>query len=254
VTPFGDDSDVTPRRNLDDRTVELLLSGREVDGETELGALISQVRSLADGPAPAPSSALAAMLEGGLDAATLPVPTATSAVSWRRRSWALPLQFSLAGSACLALILGAAAANELPAPAQTAVANAVEAVTPLHVPRPAAHSAPAVVPTPTPTRTPVPAAQDPSPRATHADDPTGRTGIDDHQNGVRPAASPDGGPSGSRGGDDGHPRVSPSPDDLQPADKSGDGKGSGDRRKSGSGDGSGSGSAHGVPSEPPSHD
>jgi hypothetical protein len=249
MSPFDDDSDVTPRRDLDDRTVELLLSGREVAGESELGSLIGQVRSLADTPAPAPSSALAAILEDGLDAATLtlPVRTAPSAVSWRRRSWALPLQLSLAATGCLALILGAAAANELPSPAQTAVANAVEAVTPLHVPRPASHPAPAVAPTPT--RTAEPASHrnghDPSPRATHSEGTSGRTGNDDHR--VGPSPSPNDDRSGS-GGEQVHPRVSSSPDDLQPADKSGDGSGSGDRRKSGtdSGSGSGHGSDHGT--------
>ncbi|MCW2601518.1 MAG: hypothetical protein JWM02_3347, partial [Frankiales bacterium] len=144
MRPFDDDSNVTRRRDLDDRTADALLAGRDVEDEPELGELIGQLRSLADLPVPTPSSALAAMLEDGLDATTLALPVAphSFAVSWRQRTWALPLQLSLAGASCLALILGAAAANELPAPAQTAVANAVEAVTPLHVPRPATHPAP----------------------------------------------------------------------------------------------------------------
>jgi hypothetical protein len=250
VSPAGDDSDVTPLRDLDDRTVELLLSGRDVDGESELVGLIAQMHSLADVPAPIPSSALAAMLEDGLGATTiLPVGTAPAAVSWRRRLWALPLQLSLAVAACLALIVGAAAANELPGPAQTAVANAVEAVTPLHVPRPEARREPVVVPT----HTPAPAADRtgplPSSRASHSGDTNGRGGNDDQKQ-AQPSQGPNGGQADNGGA---RPRVSPSPDDRQPADKSGDGKGSGDRRKSGSGDGSGSPHSS-EPSKPSSHD
>jgi hypothetical protein len=80
------------------------------------------------------------------------------------RSWSLALQLGLAGAVCCALVLGAAAANELPDPAQTAVADVVEMVTPLHLPRPTEPSddpRPAV----TPTAPVTPAPQTPTPDA-----------------------------------------------------------------------------------------
>ncbi|MCW2586594.1 MAG: hypothetical protein JWN55_2110, partial [Frankiales bacterium] len=95
MSPFDDDRDVTSSRDLDDRAADGLLRGRAVPGEPELSAFVDELLALADGPAPAPSAALAAMLEGGLAADTrvLPVavPVGTKAVSWRVRGRALPL-------------------------------------------------------------------------------------------------------------------------------------------------------------------
>ena len=194
--PFDDNWHVTPRRRIDDRTADALLSGRAVEGEPELSALVGQLRSLADLPAPAPSAALAAMLENGLDPASQALDAATpappmaypAAVSWRTRTRALPLQLSLAGTAGLALVLGAAAAGALPAPAQTAVADVVEAVTPLHLPRPAAHPAPDVVPTPTGAPEAGNDQGDASPGPGGANDSGGRRGTDEHQG--QPSRSP----------------------------------------------------------------
>ena len=244
MPPPGDDRDVTPRRDLDDRTADALLSGHQVDGEPELSDLLGQLRSLADGPAPLPSTALAALLENGLDAVVVgegavPVRPTTS---WRRRTFAFPMQVSLAGAGCLVLLLGAAAANRLPATAQTAVADVVESITPLHVPRPVSHPVPAVVPTPTPTRSPgagalvngggdgSDAGQSPSPRPTQDDQ--GRGG-DGHRS--DPSPTPGAHKSGGDKGGSGHdrPEASPTPEARQPADVSGNGEGSGDRRRSG---------------------
>lgn len=140
MSPSGDNKDMSPRRDLDDRTADALLSGHAVAGEPALNEILSQMRSLADVPAPAPSSALAAMLESGVTPASLPAPAkaarparpAVGAVSWGRRAWAVPL----GAAGFLSLLVGAAAANALPDGAQTAVADVVEAITPLHVPRP----------------------------------------------------------------------------------------------------------------------
>lgn len=194
MRPRDDDQDVDPSRDLDDRSADALLSGRAVEHETALGAFVSELRGLGGASAPLPNQALAAMLDAGLTPGS-PLParprstagmrlraavswrTATDqAVSWRtapaRRSWALPLQLSLAGSGCLALVLVAAAANELPDAAQTAVADVVEAITPLELPRPSGDDQqPAVSPLPTPTTTP--SSDDPTPAAADSDDQRG---------------------------------------------------------------------------------
>ena len=199
MSPRNDDRDVN-RRRLDDRAAEALLSGRVVVGEPALAAFVQQLQSLADAPAPTPSSALAAMLEQGLDLPPVPAAQA-AAVSWRTRSWALPLQVSLGGVAALSLVLVAAVGNDLPAPAQTAVANVVEAITPLHVPRPATH-APTPKPAVTPTETVSPAAAS--------------TAKPDEQRSPRPSSSAatgehQGGPSGEhQGGQSGDRQVEPS--------------------------------------------
>lgn len=227
------------RRDLDERAAEALLAGRPVDDEPELTEAIGLVRSLADAPAPAPSATLAAMLAGGLtptETAAAPPVAAPRAVSWRQRSWALPLQLSLAGAGCLALVLGAAAANELPAPAQTAVADVVEAVTPLHVPRPPARRpAPAVSPTPPA----VPAVEStPAPRKSDdRDHPSSRStttpNADDHARGGRGEQQSGEGRHG-RGDQDSNshdgasgssaPRPSRSDDDVHNGGSSGGGR------------------------------
>jgi hypothetical protein len=222
----SDDRGVTPRRKLDNRTADALLSGRDVDGEPQLSALIAEMR--APSVAPAPNAALSAMLERGFTPDVVPILQRRV-----RRTWALPLQVALGTSACLALVLGAAATGELPDPAQTAVADVVEAVTPLHVPRPDKPPVPSVVPSTTRSAEPSPEPSD-----------------DGHRGGApRPSASPEdhsglsGGSSGDGsggGGDDrsgGRAQPTPSADD-------GDRSGSGSTRSGSTGSGStGSGSS-----------
>ena len=147
MTPSSDDPDV--KRRLDDRTADAVLSGHAVDTEPELAEFVLALRAVAS-TAPAPSAALAALLDAGFVGAAAPVAarstTWTRAVTWARaRRLALPLQVGLSAAACAALLLGGAATDSLPDPVQTAVADVVEAVTPLRVPRPEA-PAPAVVP------------------------------------------------------------------------------------------------------------
>ncbi|MGZ6793879.1 MAG: hypothetical protein ACXVFV_13055, partial [Mycobacteriales bacterium] len=62
---------MTRRHDLDDRSADALLSGRAVEGEQDLSALLGTMSRLADVPAPAPSEALAALLETGLTAEQL---------------------------------------------------------------------------------------------------------------------------------------------------------------------------------------
>jgi hypothetical protein len=222
VSPRSDDSGVTPRRRLDARTADALLAGRVVDGEAALTGLIAELRVLPD--APVPNAALSAMLASGLIPDVVPLPERRAPRV--RSTWALPLQIALGTSACVALVLGAAATGELPDPAQTAVADVVEAVTPLHLPRPATHPpVPAVVPSPTQSAQPNddqpgdgqtndgqtndqpgdgPRSQPPRPSAS-PDDHRGSGGSStgdggDHQDGGQPSASPSSGRSDHNGG------------------------------------------------------
>jgi hypothetical protein len=180
MTRSGDDQNMRRRRTLDDRSAEALLSGRAVDGEPELTAFIAALSAQA--VAAPPSVALATLLADGFvpDAATAPLAVPHSPRVGVRR-WAL--QASLGAAACVALGIGAAA-NDLPAPVQRTVADVVEALTPLTVPRPAQEPTPATTPTLSPTS--VPATQvdpdgatsdPPSTRPTeHSDDPRSGTG------------------------------------------------------------------------------
>ena len=148
------DDDLDVMRRLDDRTADAVLSGHGAEAEPELAAFVQELRTV-ETSAPVPSPALAALLEAGLVGVAAPLAprstTWTRAVTWckaHRPGLALPLQAGLAASACLALVLGGAATNALPDPVQTAVADVVEAVTPLDVPRPSHPAPPAPVVTP----------------------------------------------------------------------------------------------------------
>jgi hypothetical protein len=176
-----------------------------------LTGLIAEMRALPG--APAPNAALRAMLDNGFTPDVVPLP------GWRARRtpriWALPLRVTLSSSACLALVLGAAAAGELPDPAQTAVADVVEAVTPLHVPRPVHHPVPAVVPSPTRSATPSPRSSDThrsetrAPTATPNDRPSPERGQGKgRRGGTHPVATPQpsrGGHAASRSRGSGRP-------------------------------------------------
>ncbi len=135
MSPYDDDADVDTRRALDDRAVEALLTGHPVEGHEDLQALLTTVRTASAPTAPVPSAALAALLTDGM-----PVPASAPPVTPRprRRRVAVPAALALAITGSFGLFAGAAAANQLPARVQTAVADVVESVTPLQVPRPAA--------------------------------------------------------------------------------------------------------------------
>ncbi len=166
MTRQSDNWGMRRRRSLDDRSADALLSGRAVDGEPVLTAFVADLTAQA--VAAPPSAALAALLADGF----VPDPTTVIALSPVPRTgvrrWAL--QVSLGAAACVAVSVGAAA-NGLPAPLQTTVANVVEALTPLTVPRPADDDSPAI--TPTPDRT-----LDPATETQPTDDPSGEPSDD----------------------------------------------------------------------------
>ena len=118
---------------LGDDVAEALLAGRAMPAEADLQQLLTLLRASAAAPPPVPSAALAAVLAAGFE--PLPVTSvAPSSARWRR--WGPRVAF--AATVAITGATGATAANALPSPVQTAVADAVEALTPLDVPRPAA--------------------------------------------------------------------------------------------------------------------
>ena len=137
MSPFDDDvCDMDRRRHtaaLGDDVAEALLAGRAVPAEADLQQFLTLLRATAAAPPPVPSTALAAVLAAGFE----PLPgtaVAPSSAGWRR--WRPVVAF--AATVAITGATGAAAANALPSPVQTAIADAVEALTPLDVPRPAA--------------------------------------------------------------------------------------------------------------------
>jgi hypothetical protein len=233
----GDDSHVNRRRRLDDRAAEALLSGRAVDDEAGLSAFVAGAQAMVAATAPAPSPELAHLLEHGVAAGAV----APAAVLPRRRVSLSAVPHGRVGLAlgsalvvAIAGVLGAAAANTLPARAQTAVADVVGWVTPLHLPRP---GSPAVVPVGTPSPSP----SDDGVHATSS--PPVTEGTDDH------GSVSGSGDSGSSSSDDGSsPRPSSGSDSGTASDggSTSSGSGSDDTKATptlspGSSSGSGSG-------------
>lgn len=140
MSAFNDNLSVTPDGPLDDRILDALVAGRVVGAEPALSGLVATLRTVADCPAPAPSAALAALFVGGLtpesNVVLRPGGRTRRRAALRPRSWGFPLQLSLTAFTAVTLVLAAAATDTLPDAAQNAVANVVEAVTPLTVPRP----------------------------------------------------------------------------------------------------------------------
>ena len=144
---------------LDDRGVEQLLSGRPRATDADLLPAVELLRSVASGPAPAPGTALAQLLDTGFEPEVVPLRRPV-----RRRTWAARAGAALTASAASLLVTGTAAA--LPAPLQDGLADLVSALTPFELPRP---DAPEETPrpvspddatsSPTPTDVPSPSAR-----------------------------------------------------------------------------------------------
>lgn len=113
----------------DDRTAEALLTGRSPASEPALSAFVGDVLAAIPTEAPPPSAELAAMLESGLVGAPAVLPAALS--RRRARTWR---NVGIGTAAALGLVISAGAANALPAPAQNAVADVVNAFSPVDLP------------------------------------------------------------------------------------------------------------------------
>jgi hypothetical protein len=122
-------------RELDDATVEAVLSGKLVSAELEpLAAAVGALRALRGQPV-RPSEELAArMATGDFASAVAPRPSRRSAGRHvaRRRLAALPLRAKLAAGGVLALggLASATAAGALPDQAQQGVESVIEIITP----------------------------------------------------------------------------------------------------------------------------
>lgn len=205
--PLNDDAGMRARSSSwSDREVEALLAGRGEPGDATLLDHLQDLRRLASGPVPAPSSALEAVLKG-----EAPLAATTAAVPPRSRSRSTGRRRLRTAAVLLVATLGVttagAAANALPAPAQRAAARVLNAVTSFHFPTPARPTAPAT-PVHVPSVAPVPATAPPSqPTAV-----SNRDDGDDHEHGTSVAPR---GPSQSSAGDDATPSTRTSDQESQ---------------------------------------
>lgn len=179
MRPSDDDSTVTPRRRLSDRTADRLVRGFAVPEEPALTELVTAMSALVPEEPPAPSPRLAALLEQGPPATTVGlVPQYARAP----RPGLLLRRLTLAATAALGLVLAAASTNALPDPAQEVVSDVVGFVTPLDLPKPRApRPAPSTPSTPTTAPTAVPGStpQTPLPRESAAPSPGVEEPVDD---------------------------------------------------------------------------
>lgn len=228
MSRHDDDRDVSP---LDDRTTDRLLSGRPVEDEPGLTAFVQQLQAFTPSAAPAPSAALEELLAGGLPV----VPVAPAAPPRRARLGTAWTRLGVAGASFAAVLLGAGAANALPARAQDLVADVVGFVSPFELPRPdegTAEENPAPVPSPTadlpvvpspvpsadaepasrPTRSPLPSQapvdsdDEPGPQGSEAPSDDGSSSSDDDERSPEPRSSED------------DERESPEPEELDSSD------------------------------------
>jgi hypothetical protein len=246
VTGHDDDQNVRRPRSEDrlvDRDADALLRGLAVTGEDGLTAFVSELQSLADQPAPAPSRALAAMLEDGLVPDTTLPPVVFPVRRKRRWLVSIPLAFVVVGGT-----VGAASANALPDQAQRLVSDTVSSITPIHLPKPAHRRAPAPgrghAPTPAVSVQPVVPEQHGSDRPASPHPSTSPHGVgggqSEHGGGVgrdrvRPSASPHPVDQGREGGGPG--RTSGGSGSGSDGGHVGDSRSSGDQGGSSSGSG-----------------
>jgi len=197
----------------------------------ELTRFLTELRALGDGPAPAPSRELAAVLAG-----------ATPFLS-RRVVVRTVLRSAAIAAVLLGVLVVAAANHSLPAPAQHVVSRVVNVLTPFHIggdrphpviepPRPSAQPTPTHRPKPSPTHSPTPTRRGTTTPAGGGDDGGGPGSGDDGR-----GDDSGGNYGGTGGGDDSHGSRSPSPrDDGGSSGGSDDGGsddgGSDDRRSS----------------------
>ncbi len=215
-------------RAFDDDAVEALLSGQgdglSGQGDGPLAALLTDLRGVADRPAPVPSAALAELLRTGLPVDEL---------ARRRGRRTLIAGAAAAGVAATLALSGVAAANDaLPGPAEHVITDIINNLTPFDLTPQPATSAPTEVHRPGHGRS-----GEPEP----GDD---RSGHDSGSGSGSDDGSGSGSGSGSSGGgsDDGSGSGSGSGGTSGSGSSGG---GSDDSSGSGSGDTSGSGSPGG---------
>lgn len=195
--------------------------------DPELALVFKALRDAADGPAPVPSDALAAVLAGIAPITKL-----------RDRNTARASIVALVAAGVVAAGVGAAAADQLPAPAQRAIASMVNHLTPFHLPEPRIEreAAPASPIKPGPARLPETTSLRPATEPTSP--PVTRPRV---HGPVAPApghGADSGGHRGSRSGPGDSGDSAPTP--PQQSGTSGSGSGDGNGSTSGTGPSSGS--------------
>jgi hypothetical protein len=141
----SDNDHTSMSQPLDERATDALLAGRSVPGEEALTAFVADTLALTRQPAPAPTAALAELLENGLVPDSTLRPTLPKA---SRHWWLLPVPLAVGSLLVAGGIFGAAGANALPAPAQRVVSDTVATLTPIHLPKPASKPKPTITPAP----------------------------------------------------------------------------------------------------------
>lgn len=149
--------------------------GADAQEPDDVGRFLIDLRALGDGPAPAPSVAVAALIGGAVPLRRHPLRRAA-------------VRTAVVAAALLAALVGAAANHSLPQPAQRVVSNFVNDLTPFDI---GPKEAPA-----TPTEQPTAPARTRTPEREHrgGDDRQGQRGESDRESTVEPTR---GGPSSS---------------------------------------------------------
>ncbi len=145
MTAFGDHGpDMSLTWLLDDETSEAIVRYDDVDPRLDhLAAFAKQVRDLGDGPSPAASPALQALIASGgrqgrgATRRNRMLADGTVTPTGRVAGLGFTAKLGLGTAVAVVGMAGAAAAGVLPDAAQHAVRNAVEAVTPVEFTEPA---------------------------------------------------------------------------------------------------------------------
>lgn len=122
------------RSHRDDATLESLLFGAgSPDPQEPLAGFVADIHFVLDGPVPAPTPALAAVLNAGFPTEGKELPAAAPRRTGRRRL-RMVAQAGIGLTMAAAGMTAAGAAGALPGAAQEVVASAVAAVTPFDLP------------------------------------------------------------------------------------------------------------------------
>lgn len=120
------------RTHRDDGIESLVIGARNADPQEPLAGFVADIRFVVDGPVPAPTPALAAVLGGGFSAEGPELPAMPRSAGRRRLRMVAEAAIGLTVAAAVLTVAGAAGA--LPRAAQEAVASAVAAVSPFELP------------------------------------------------------------------------------------------------------------------------
>jgi hypothetical protein len=133
VSLAGDDGDdMEAARHIHDDVIEAIIRGEPVPGVHEpVVAFARQVRAIGEGPVPAPSAELAALLGGRSGRNRMPGIDRAAGITGKVAGLSLVAKLGLGTSLAAAGVAGAGAAGVMPTAANNAVRGAIEVVSPL---------------------------------------------------------------------------------------------------------------------------